>query len=89
MDATQLVLIGHRNSVTAAAFSPDGQRIFLVSDGFTVRAWDPGGEIRTAAQLAPLIRCRALVRFARADSPTIVPVLPDPAECQSDAQPGR
>ncbi|CAK8724116.1 hypothetical protein GCAAIG_14100 [Candidatus Electronema halotolerans] len=34
------VLRGHENSVSSAAFSPDGEKIVSVSDDHTVRIWD-------------------------------------------------
>lgn len=50
VDAIQAVLIGHRDHITSAAFSPDGRRIVTASADHTARIWD-AHEGRLLAQL--------------------------------------
>jgi WD40 repeat protein len=75
------VLTGHAHRVVTATYSPDGKRIVTASEDNTARVWDTSKELRSADQIAALIRCKGMTRFDREDSSLIVPNMPNPAEC--------
>jgi conflict system STAND superfamily ATPase/WD40 domain-containing protein len=68
----------HTSWVTSAQFSPDGTRVLTTSGDKTVKLWDVHLETRSPAEIAALVRCRALWRL---DEGRLVPTPPDTTAC--------
>ncbi len=59
-----LTLQGHQSVLRSADFSRDGELVATASADLSIKLWSVSQEVRSPAQIAALVRCRAIFRLA-------------------------